>query len=29
MDKYTIIFNDIFLPEFDELEKFMRKEMNL
>lgn len=29
MDKYTTIFNDTFLPEFDELEEFMREEMNL
>lgn len=28
MDKYTTIFNDTFLPEFDELEEFMREEMN-
>ena len=29
MDKYTTIFNDTFLLEFDELEEFMCEEMNL
>lgn len=29
MDKYTTIFNNTFLVEFDELEEFMREKTNL